>query len=66
MNVICEKCEYEPAVHFYRNYRGPHAVCDVCYREFVRSIKERGVFQVYPSSKEAYVEEVLIDEVMNL
>jgi hypothetical protein len=59
MKVVCEKCEFEEATKFYRDYRGPHALCDKC---FYRTVKHTPI--KHPSSKEEYVEEILIDQIM--
>lgn len=59
MKIMCERCEVEPATKFYRNYLGPHAVCDDCH-EFVDRVSHKTI----SSSADEYLEEVVIDQIM--
>jgi hypothetical protein len=62
MKVLCEKCEGNKATMFYRNYVGPHAVCRDCYYRFVRP--KMKYEKMVPSSKNEYIEEVVVDQIM--
>ena len=58
--IICEICHVHPAERYYRNYVGPHAVCNNCFHDFVRTKKEIRI----DCYKEEYVEDRVIDEIM--
>ena len=62
--IICEFCEGVPATHFYRNYLGPHAACEECFQGIVIPRSYGFGSQVKEIDVEEYVEDRVIDEIM--
>ncbi len=63
MPILCEICEYAVVSRYYRDYRGPHAICDDCFDIIVRP-KLNHYYSILESNEEEYLEEVVIDRIM--
>lgn len=63
-DIICDICECASATKFYRNYLGPHAICDDCFYSIVKPRAAKNKYTPLMIDKEEYVEDRVIDEIM--
>jgi len=58
--IYCDVCEAQPATMLFRSWRGPRAFCELCFSHKSEPKEEL----VIPMTKEEYVEEHVIDKIM--